>query len=240
MGEPRRPTARATARGLAVARPGDTPRRHPARAPADLDPVCRRTRYPTAISCIWSSASGRSSQSCARHGRPATRAGCLMIEHSYPLLPGLHADQQLRFRLKAVPATWTRTVARSETKRQDVIMAAWQRLPEAERADPERLEAVAEGAARAWLRRQGNEAASRCRSIKSRFSTMTEVDACRPSRRATHHFGAVTFEGSARGARGRRRFAARLARTRRGCGRSAMGCCRSRPCPGVIGRCLTS
>ena len=125
---------------------------------------------------------------------PSDTGGLLTIEHRYPFAPQLQDGQQLRFRLKAVPVTWTRTVASPETKRQDVIMAAWQRLPEAERADPELLEAVAEGAARAWLRRQGERCGFRCiDQIEVLDYERRRLPAARSDRRIT--FGAVTFEG---------------------------------------------
>jgi CRISPR system Cascade subunit CasE len=121
--------------------------------------------------------------------------GLWTIERSYRFEPRLEPGQRLRFRLKAVPVTWTRTTARAETKRQDVIMAAWRRLTDAERADPERLEASAESAARAWLQRQGE----RCGfEVSSADLAVLDYDrrrvpTGRPGQRLI--FGAVTFEG---------------------------------------------
>lgn len=125
---------------------------------------------------------------------PSEAGGLLVIERSYAFAPQLREGQRLRFRIKAVPATWTRTVASPKTKRQDVIMAAWQRLPEADRADPERLEAVAEEAARAWLQRQGEQ---RGFALPDQVEVLAydrrHLSTGRGSRRIS--FGAVTFEG---------------------------------------------
>lgn len=75
-----------------------------------------------------------------------------------PFAPKLAPGMPLRFRLRAVPVTWVRTTDGGPTRRQDVIMAAWMRLPPAERDDPERRAAVAEAAGRAWLARTGRRA----------------------------------------------------------------------------------
>jgi CRISPR system Cascade subunit CasE len=126
---------------------------------------------------------------------PSEAGGLLVIEHSYAFAPRVHRGQRLRFRLKAVPATWTRTTARAATKRQDVIMAAWQRLPEADRADPERLEAVAEAAARTWLQRQGERRGFAFAEDQVEVLTydQSRLPTGRPRQRII--FGAVTWEG---------------------------------------------
>jgi CRISPR system Cascade subunit CasE len=126
---------------------------------------------------------------------PSEAGGLLLIEHSYAFTPQIHNGQQLRFRLKSVPVTWTRTRLSAETKRQDVIMAAWQRLPDAERVDPERLEAAAETAACAWLQRQGERG-----GFAFAFDQVEVLDYDRrrlPTSRLGQRmiFGAVTFEG---------------------------------------------
>jgi CRISPR system Cascade subunit CasE len=126
---------------------------------------------------------------------PSEAGGLLLIKRSYPFAPRIHQGQQLRFRLKTVPVTWTRTTANPETKRQDVIMAAWQRLSESERADAERLEAVAEASARAWLQRQGDRCgfASAADQVEVLDYDRRRLPTGRPRQRMI--FGAVTFEG---------------------------------------------
>ncbi len=81
--------------------------------------------------------------------------GLWEIRRVRPFAPRLEPGMPLRFRLRAVPVTWVRMAEGGPTRRQDVIMAAWMRLPPEERADPERRAAVAEKAARAWLARTG-------------------------------------------------------------------------------------
>jgi CRISPR system Cascade subunit CasE len=124
---------------------------------------------------------------------PSDAGGLLVIEHAYAFAPQIHHGQRLRFRLKAVPVTWTRTTTSHETKRQDVIMAAWQRLPEAARADPECVEAAAEEAARAWLRRQGERGGFAVDRVEVLHYDRRRLPAGRPGQRMI--FGAVTFEG---------------------------------------------
>jgi CRISPR system Cascade subunit CasE len=90
-----------------------------------------------------------------RSARPPRPGGLWTVERSYPFRPVLETSQVLAFRVTCVPVTWTRTAASSTTKRQDVIMAAWKRLPNAAREDPEQLAAAADKAALDWLGRQG-------------------------------------------------------------------------------------
>ena len=112
---------------------------------------------------------------------PSEAGGLLVIEHAYAFAPQVRPGQCLRFRLKAVPVTWTRTTASAETKRQDVIMAAWQRLSEAKRADPGAARESAEAAARAWLQRQGK----RCEFAVDQVEVLPMTgDVCRPAEAA--------------------------------------------------------
>ena len=90
-----------------------------------------------------------------RSARPPRGGVLWSVERSYPFRPVLEAGGELRFRVTCVPVTWTRTASSADTKRQDVIMTAWQRLPKDERQDPGRLATVADRAALDWLERQG-------------------------------------------------------------------------------------
>jgi CRISPR system Cascade subunit CasE len=72
-----------------------------------------------------------------------------------PFAPRLAAGQQLRFRVRAVAALWRPQGHARRSRREDVIMSAWKRMPEEERSDHDRLEAVASEAALAWLTAQG-------------------------------------------------------------------------------------
>ena len=69
-----------------------------------------------------------------------------------PFAPVLSAGMALRFHLRAVASLWRPSdkEGAKRGKREDVVMSAWKRLPEGERT-PERLEEVAEAAARGWL-----------------------------------------------------------------------------------------
>ena len=91
-----------------------------------------------------------------RSVRPPRSGDLWNVERSYPFRPVLEPGQLLAFRVTCVATTWTRTGSSKATKRQDVIMAAWKRLPDqGARATPEELAAVADKAALDWLERQG-------------------------------------------------------------------------------------
>jgi CRISPR system Cascade subunit CasE len=118
--------------------------------------------------------------------------GAWRIERSYPFAPMLRAGIPLRFRLKAVPVTWTRH-GHGPTKRQDVIVAAWQRLDPRERQDEERRTEAAGTAIDCWLARQGE----RCGFAVARSALLDydrrRVPTGRPGQRIV--FGTVTIEG---------------------------------------------
>ncbi len=93
------------------------------------------------------------------HREPRDHVGGLWeILRVRPFAPHLEPGMRLRFRLRAVPVTWVRMADGGPTRRQDVVMAAWMRLPPEQRADPERRATVAENAARDWLARTGRTA----------------------------------------------------------------------------------
>jgi len=140
-----------------------------------------------------------------RSARPPRPGDLWRVERSYPFRPVLEAGQELSFRVTCVPVTWTRTAASSSTKRQDVIMAAWRRLQEAERGNAERLAAVADRAALDWLERQG---AARGFALVRREGVATGEDPrtvevlgyerrrlLRGRGRRPVEFGSVTYEG---------------------------------------------
>ena len=70
--------------------------------------------------------------------------------------PRLAIDQQLRFRVQAVAALWRPQGYGRRSRREDVIMSAWKRMPGDQRSDRDHLDAVAREAGLAWLTAQGD------------------------------------------------------------------------------------
>ncbi|MFZ1429014.1 MAG: type I-E CRISPR-associated protein Cas6/Cse3/CasE [Geminicoccaceae bacterium] len=119
--------------------------------------------------------------------------GMWRIERSYRFAPVLHEGMRLRFRLKAVPVTWVRHGAGEPTKRQDVIVAAWQRLPAQERADEDRRAEAAGTAIDRWLARQGEKSGFMVEEVMLLDYDRRRVPTGRTAQRIV--FGAVTLEG---------------------------------------------
>ncbi|MFV3076521.1 type I-E CRISPR-associated protein Cas6/Cse3/CasE [Niveispirillum fermenti] len=120
--------------------------------------------------------------------------GVWRIEKVRPFDPQLVAGQRLRFRLRAVASHWQPQPGAKRGKREDVVVAAWRRIPADERTD-ERLEEAAQAACLDWLARQG----ARCGfSFAEGMVELREYEWSRtPTTKARRQisFGAVTFEG---------------------------------------------
>lgn len=119
--------------------------------------------------------------------------GMWRIEKSYRFAPVLKEGSRLRFRLKTVPVTWVRHVAGGPTKRQDVIVAAWQRLPASERTDEKCRSAAASTAIDSWLTRQGKRFGFVVEEAVLLEYDRRRIPTGRPGQRIV--FGAVTLEG---------------------------------------------
>jgi CRISPR system Cascade subunit CasE len=140
-----------------------------------------------------------------RSARPPQPSYLWTIERSYPFRPVLEDGQELAFRVACVPTVHVRrsepTTERAQrrgTTRQDVILSAWRRLPDAARNDPEWLASSADAAALAWLDRQG---AQRGFALQANgMAPAVDVVAYERQRlprsgRRSVVFGSVTFEG---------------------------------------------
>jgi CRISPR system Cascade subunit CasE len=119
--------------------------------------------------------------------------GMWQVERSYRFAPVLEKGTRLRFRLKAVPVTWVRHGDNGPTRRQDVIVAAWQRLPAHKRADEDRRAEVAGAAIDRWLAQQGERCGFSAEEARLLDYDRCRVPTARPGRKIV--FGAVTLEG---------------------------------------------
>lgn len=176
-----------------------------------LDPTLRRDRIQFAHGMLWTLfgdtaertrdflfvvESWRPFTAIVRSARPPRDALGVWEIAPRPFAPVLEPGRRLAFRLRAVASVW-RPDARPEAKRgrrEDVVMSAWARLPEAERT-PERLEEVAERAARDWLDARALRAGFRVDHARAQ---VVEYDRARiPTRRGKPPitFGALVFEG---------------------------------------------
>ncbi|SNT19494.1 MULTISPECIES: type I-E CRISPR-associated protein Cas6/Cse3/CasE [unclassified Azospirillum] len=120
--------------------------------------------------------------------------GIWRIEKIRPFDPQLVAGQRLRFRLRAVASHWQPQPGAKRGRREDVVVAAWRKLAEAERT-PERLEETAQAACLEWLARQG----ARCGfSFAPGMVELRDYEwSSTPGKQRRRHisFGAVTYEG---------------------------------------------
>ena len=112
-----------------------------------------------------------------------------------PFAPRLAIDQQLRFRVQAVAAQWRPQGYGRRSRREDVIMSAWKKIPIEERSDQDHLDAVARETGLVWLTTQGGSRGFE--PLPGAVSVLAYDRQHHPAKEPRRFltWGAVTYEG---------------------------------------------